>query len=283
MTWHAETPVLERYVAGTLDDARRWSLEEHLGACDACRTTLASLPTREPSLDARLERIWLDVEVERDSTMARSWPERACTALGIPDHTARLLAATPSLTGAWLLGVACALAAVVAVSRLAYGAGANSAYPIVFAALAPLLPLAGVAAAFGPSVDPTHAIGLASPMRSGTLLLTRAVAVVVTTIPLAVLAGLATPAPRWAAVVWLLPGLALSATALAMTTRMSPSVACGSLMALWIVGVAVATLTMTRPQALFGPPMQVTALVVVVIAGAIMLRDLDRLDQAVGA
>ena len=47
-----------------------------------------------------------------------------------------------------------------------------------FLALAPLLPLAGVAAAFGAALDPTYEIGLAAPLSAVRLLLLRTVAVV---------------------------------------------------------------------------------------------------------
>jgi ABC-2 type transport system ATP-binding protein len=67
-----------------------------------------------------------------------------------------------------------------------------------FLIVAPMLPLAGVAVAFGPGVDPTYEIGLASPMRSLRLLLVRAAAVLATTAPLAAAAGLLLPVVDWA-------------------------------------------------------------------------------------
>ena len=73
-----------------------------------------------------------------------------------------------------------------------------------FLVLAPLLPLAGVAAAYGRDVDPTYEIGLAAPMRSFGLLLVRALAVLATTSVMAAVAGArARRACSWSAAAWL--------------------------------------------------------------------------------
>ena len=55
---------------------------------------------------------------------------------------------------------------------------------VFFLALAPLIPVAGIAAAFGPGVDPTFEIGLAAPLRSSKLLLIRCTAVLVASLVL---------------------------------------------------------------------------------------------------
>ena len=92
-----------------------------------------------------------------------------------------------------------------------------------FLVLAPMLPLAGVAAAYGQGVDPTYEVGLAAPMRSFGLLLIRAVAVLVTTTVIAGLAALALPGLQWTAAAWLLPSLGLTLASLALATRMPGS------------------------------------------------------------
>lgn len=125
--------------------------------------------------------------------------ERTLVRLGIADHVARLLAATPSLRLSWFAALAVALG--FAVSAAYTGA------VVVFLVVAPLVPLAGVAAAYGPGVDPTYEIGLASPMRSYRLLLIRALAVLTASMGLAGAAALALPTLNWSTAAWLLPSL----------------------------------------------------------------------------
>ena len=130
--------------------------------------------------------------------------------LGVPEHLARLLGATPALRASWLLGCALVLAfAAWAATRRADGL-------VVFLMLAPLLPVAGVAAAFGPDVDPSYEIGLAAPMRSFGLLLLRALAVLVTTTVMAGIAALALPGLQPSAAAWLLPSLGLTLASIAL-------------------------------------------------------------------
>jgi hypothetical protein len=93
--------------------------------------------------------------------------ERLLVRLGVADHTARLLAATPALRGSWLLAVAVTLAFAVLAAWARPGPDAI----LAFLCVAPLLPLAGIAVAYGPGIDPTYEIGLAAPLRSFRLLL----------------------------------------------------------------------------------------------------------------
>ena len=79
--------------------------------------------------------------------------------IGVADHTARLLAATPVLRRSWLAAVALVLLMAV----VATDAG-RAASPTLFLALAPLLPLAGVALSYGPVLDPTYEMAVVSPL-----------------------------------------------------------------------------------------------------------------------
>jgi hypothetical protein len=58
---------------------------------------------------------------------------------------------------------------VFAVLAAQVGSGPDAS--LAFLTVAPLLPLAGIAMAYGPGIDPTYEIGLAAPMRSLRLLL----------------------------------------------------------------------------------------------------------------
>lgn len=228
MTWHADDRLLGRYVAAQLDAVASASVETHLVACPHCRAGLADLavPTAQP----RLDRVWDDL-VDRLDVPAPSPVERALHRLGVREHTARLLAATPALHLSWLSAVAGLLAFAVAAAHL------SPRGLFVFLAVAPLLPLAGVATAYGPGVDPTYEVGLAAPMRSVHLLLLRASAVLVTSSALAGLAALALPAVGWTAAAWLLPALALTLVTLALGGVVNPVWTCGCLGVGWSAAV----------------------------------------------
>ena len=96
-TWHADDDLLAGYAGGTIDDARAYSLEAHLLACDPCRVALAARADT-----AALERMWTEVSEVLDAPTP-GVVERALRGLGVPGHVARLLAATPSLRASWLL------------------------------------------------------------------------------------------------------------------------------------------------------------------------------------
>jgi hypothetical protein len=124
-----------------------------------------------------------------------------------------LWALGPAVRGAWLPAVL--LVAVGAVA-LAHGAGFADARPWLLA-LAPVVPVAGVALSYGPHADPMHEITAATPSAGLRLVLMRTAAVLAVSLPLLTLAGALLPstdAPNAAA--WLLPGLALTLASLAL-------------------------------------------------------------------
>ena len=181
MSWHAEPQLLEAYARGKIDPARAFSIEAHVLECGECRMRAAALVD-----DARLARVWAAVEARVDRPR-RTPVESLLVRAGVRGHVARLLAATPSLTLSWLTAVSLCLLFAVAAAHV----GPRGL--VVFLALAPLLPLAGVAVAYGPGVDPTYELSVASPMRGFRLLLLRAGAVLTTTIVLVGVAALALP------------------------------------------------------------------------------------------
>ncbi len=170
--WHADGELLAAYAAGRLDVAGTWSVEAHVTSCAGCRELAGALAEPE-----RLRRGRAAVIAAVDVPHA-GVAERLLVRLGVPDYTARLLAATPALRGSWLLAVATTLAFAVLAARLGSGRDAS----LAFLTVAPLLPLAGIAVAYGPGIDPTYEIGLAAPMRSFKLLLLAWVAAVLVTV-----------------------------------------------------------------------------------------------------
>jgi hypothetical protein len=221
--WHVPGHLAERYAAGTLDAVQVMSVEAHLAGCERCR---AAVPADEPWLAASWDRI-LD-EVDRPRTRAA---ERVLRLAGVPEHLARFLVATPGLTRAWLVSVAFVLAFAVAVANLM---PAHMEALLAFLAIAPVLPLAGIAAAYGPHVDPVYELQAATPMAGSRTLLLRSVAVLV---PAVVMTGLATPflpGPPGLSTAWVLPSLVLTLVALALSSHVPVRVAASLLASCWL-------------------------------------------------
>jgi hypothetical protein len=227
MTWHVGGETLDAYARGALDGFAAMSVEAHLPSCTDCRARL-------PVDRARMDRLWDGIR----TTAAASRPgvvERVLTWLRVPQHVARLLSATPSLSASWLLAVVVALAFAVAAART--GGGGQT----LFIAVAPLVPLLGVAAAYGPGIDPAYEVGLVAPMSAMRLLFVRAAAVLAVSIVVLGAVSLFLPG-EMGAVLWLVPALALAAAGLALGMVASPLRAAAGLSVLWIVTSVTAAL-----------------------------------------
>ena len=111
--------------------------------------------------------------------------------------------------------------------------------PWLLLVVAPLLPVAGVATAYGPALDPTYEIGVAAPMSGLRLILLRTLAVIATTIPLLAVAALVAPGGGWAVFGWLLPLFALVAITLALATAIPPERGGPVVGAGWLVALVV--------------------------------------------
>ncbi len=161
MTWHVDTAVLRAYSDGTIDLPQRFSLEAHLLSCSDCRTTVVGFTDRAArQLNLGCDRCRGSGPRNR---WARTWP-RSLGRRGPqrwPDRGQHLpcVAPRPSSASAVL-----PLAVVVANS-------AANGYVFFSLAVAPLLSLAGIAAAYGPGFNPTYEVGVAAPLRGFKLLL----------------------------------------------------------------------------------------------------------------
>jgi len=80
-------------------------------------------------------------------------------------------------------------------------------------------------------------------------------------------------------VAWLLPGLALAATTLALSTWTEPWTSVGLVVGAWLGGVALSGRLGGDWLAPFGPPTQVAAVVVLALAGALAIVRSPRLDH----
>lgn len=268
MSWHAHEETIDAYVSGRIDEASAISLETHLLACTSCRGAIST----RVDVDRR-ERIWNGLRAMIDRPRLRL-VERALIRLGVPAHTARLLVATPSLRTSWLLGVAATLVFAVVASRGIAGA------PLPFLLLAPLVPLMGVATAFGQSVDPAWEIGLASPTGGFRLMLIRATGVLVTSAGLAGLATLALPELGWGAAAWLLPSLALTVLTLVLSSTAASVTTAASIVGVgWLTGVTVVERLSSEPLAAFGPTAQVAFAVLAAASTAVLAGRHDAFER----
>lgn len=284
MSWHADTELLDGYASGRLSHATAWSLEAHVTDCASCRSRLDRLPTgagaAEGLDDLRLEAVWARVDAGVRAA-GRPLGERLLERLGVPETDARLLAATPSLTVPWLAGILLVLAASVAASWL-LGTGFGH-WPVAFLLVAPLVPVAGVAVAFGPRVDATYELGVVAPMRTSRLLLLRAVVVLACSLLLAALAALALPVLGWWTVAWILPSLTLTTGVLAASTRWHP-LGVGVLVAVgWIALVVTLEVRLATPLVAFGSAVQLLMAVALTGSLVVFARRRDRLDPMVGS
>jgi hypothetical protein len=209
MTWHVPEDDLRAYSVGELAPPRLWSADAHLMACGQCRSSLG-VHADPAELEVGWARLDAELDVPRPGLV-----ESLLVRAGMPDHTARLLVATPVLRRSWLLSV-------VLVLVLGAIAGRTTPTPLLLLMTAPLLPLAGVAVSFGSGLDPTYEMAVVAPMHTFRLLMVRTVAVLATTVPVALAASLAVPSFGAVTVGWLLPALALTSLGLALMPWLGP-------------------------------------------------------------
>ncbi|MCC9158106.1 zf-HC2 domain-containing protein [Streptomyces parvulus] len=229
--WHVAEGDLRDYARGELAVPLLWSADAHLTGCAHCRGVLAEL-SDPAALDAGWERLDAELDAPRPG-----WFEGLLVRCGVGDGTARLLAATPVLRRSWFGAVA---AVLVTTFLVAFSAGAVER-PALFLALAPLLPLAGVAVAYGPVMDPTYEMAVVAPLHGFRLLMIRTVAVLVVALGVNGLASLAMPGYGLTALAWLLPGLALTTAGLALTPRLGPVGGPVAVGAVWVALLVLAS------------------------------------------
>lgn len=225
-TWHLDNDLAERYATHQTGRVLASSIEQHLMECDACRGLL--VPYAEPQ---RTDRVWAGVLDRVQEPPVRPL-ERLLRTVGMNESTARLLTLTPSLRGSWLTGV-------VLVLVMAELSANNSPGGIaLFMALAPVLPMISVAAAFGGEMDPMRGMVGAAPYPVLRLLLVRTAAVVASTLVLAAGLTFLLPGSALLAMGWLLPSLALTGVVLLLTPRAPALPVAGALAVGWTTLVA---------------------------------------------
>ena len=272
-TWHADQELLAGYVAGTLSRSRAASLESHLTSCASCRASMVPLASPD-----RLARNLVAV-IESVDQPRKHRLESALVRVGVPEHVARVLVVSPSERGPWVVGVVVAL--LVAVAAEAFSGSGGALFVLLVAA--PLLPLAGVAAAATFRDDPAREILAAVSTPGFSVFLMRALAVVAPTIVVALGAAMLFPELGWEAVLWLLPSFGLMATTLALGSWLPIRVVAWTLGAVWVFAAAIAAQGTSAADwvgsyAAFRPAGQVVLLVVTLIAGVVVAVRRDSFD-----
>ncbi|HUR77561.1 MAG TPA: hypothetical protein VMZ22_06425 [Acidimicrobiales bacterium] len=234
MNWHLDIASIESYRDDTLSPALSASLEAHVVACAQCRSALTA------HIDAaRATKNWASI-ADRIDTPYSPLLETVLRRLGVRQHTARLIALTPAFRLAWL-GALALVSGLALLAAADYSSGGGGRGIFTFLVLAPLVPVAGVSAAFGRFTDPAHELTVAAPISALEILLVRALAVLATSLPVTALASFALPGDGWTSAAWLLPAIALTTATLALARWIRIHVAAGALGGAWLIAAVVAT------------------------------------------
>jgi hypothetical protein len=268
--WHADPPLLTAYVAGDLSAIEGASVEQHLAHCPSCRQAITGL------VDARLlARGWAGVRATVEAPPL-PLPIRLARRVGVSEPTAVLLAATTSLRTAWLVSAFLALAFATFATA---ASGKEMLAP--FLLVAPLVPVVGVAAAYGPQNDPLEALVVTAPYGRTRLILVRTLAVLVSVLPLTAVLGLLLPGPEWLAAAWLGPALALVPILLALSSFVGPRTGVALVVLAWS-GVVVFSLR-SFPATWPVEASQQLAYLFLAAVAAVVLLVRSRRDQRIGA
>ncbi|WP_317443375.1 zf-HC2 domain-containing protein [Streptomyces collinus] len=227
--WHACDDLVARYADGSLPEPDAWSLEKHLEGCAECAVRV-SRAVRGTAPGALLAEV-------REAVLEAAPPARPLAPAPVPGppRAARLLwAAGPAVRGAWLPAV---LLVALGAMALEFGGGFHGTRALLLA-IAPVVPVAGVALSYGPHADPLYEVVAATPAGGLRLALTRTAVVLAVCLPLLTLTGLLLPASGApAAAAWLLPGLALSLATLALASFTGCRSAAGATAGGWLCAV----------------------------------------------
>jgi hypothetical protein len=238
--WHVDAESLQSWVDGDAGSLVSVSVEQHLLKCAHCRDLVAGLvpeSTRPPWDD-----VLAAIEVPRPVLAQRMFVR-----LGLSESDSMVASSAPTLRVAWLLATMGILLFVVIAAALADDGGLG-----LFLIVAPLIPVTGVAAAYGPSSDPSFETVVVAPFAMVRLILLRTLFVLVTSVPLVVIAGLLLPTSPLIAVAWLLPAAGFIAVVLTASNWVDPTHAAAAVGAGWVAVVVWAVRT-DDPLAVFAP------------------------------
>ncbi|MFE4056428.1 zf-HC2 domain-containing protein [Streptomyces sp. NPDC059096] len=256
---HASPRLIHQYARGDILTATDevWALESHLEGCGNCRERLAAAVAAEtPELTSLLGavRSGLDPLLDEVAPMPyRRWWTRLSVWL------------TPVLAP-WLVMPLCLTLIALLLEAAAPDFGEVS--PMLL--LAPVLPLAGVAASWSRWLDPAHELTAATPRAGLHLLLRRTTCVLALLIPVLLVGGWAAGV---AAAQWLLPALAFAAAALALGSAIGVNRAVVAMGTVWGAAIlAPALITSRMPFVLQPERLGLWGLLLVLGVGVVIAR-----------
>ena len=264
--WHLDDDALRRY-AGRADSlAEGASAEQHLLACEPCRTRVTAA-AGVIDFAAVWDRTRDAVEVPRPSVF-----ERLLRGAGLPAPEARLVAVASAFRGVWLAGVAAVLAFAALAAAFGHARGVW-----LFLAVAPVVPCLVVAAGYDPWLDPALEPELVTPYPVLRLVLLRTIAVLALALPAVLLFGLVVPGET--AFAWLLPAVGFAAVVLAASTWVSPLRAAVAVSTVWFAVVWLLAARSGSPESVLQARAQAGFLALAAASLGIFLLRRRRLRQ----
>ncbi|QLH25370.1 zf-HC2 domain-containing protein [Streptomyces sp. Rer75] len=234
-----------------------WTVEAHLEQCGICQAEVAEVVrVHSPATMAVVDGVRERLAASLPTTRPRRWS-------GLRSGLARW---APPVLGPWVMGTVLVTLLALILSSAAYGGS------LVLLLLAPLMPLLGVAASWGPHSDPSHELAAATPRTGLSLVLRRTVAVLAVVIPALLIAGWACGT---APALILLPALALTSGSLALGSVVGMQRAATGLSAAWAAFVTVPALNEGALPPYLGQSTAPgwTALAIVLSAAVVLRRD----------
>lgn len=235
--------------------------------------TSSPTPSPWPVDQARIDANWRAITIELDAPIPGRM-ERLLRAAGLPARVTRLVVATPALRRAWYL--ATGLAILISLGAATGSRPREDLFTLLL--VAPLVPVLGVALAYGTEADPAHEMAMATPMRGLRLVLTRAAAVLAFSTFWLLIAAVLAPGRQAMAFAWLLPALGLTSATIALMTFLTPRRAAMVAAGVWVVGVSIAQGAATDPLAPFGPAGQLVMVLIGLASLAIAVARRQRFD-----
>lgn len=197
--------------------------------------------------------------------------ERILVVVGLPAYVAGIISATPSLRLPWI-------GAAATVSLFAgLGSAGDPDSLLLLLLSAPIVPVAGVAAAYGPWADPMFESTQSMPISGFHVLLARTIAVIATAIVVLGVAALIVPSAVVSSWAWVLPALALSLSSLVLSTFISLPGAAAVVGAAWFIAIAVAAAS-GDPYAMFRGSGQMAFMALAVVASIVVARHRARFE-----
>ena len=261
----------QRYVAGQVSAAESVQVEQAMDRSVQWRALVGSHVPAE-RLELNLSAVAAELDAPR-----RGLVERLMVRLGLDEHVARLMAATPVLRRSWYLA-----SILVLFFGLAGASSDNTGSVGLFLAVAPVVPVLGVALAYGPGVDPAHDMTVATPVSGFRLLLLRSVAVLATSVVFGGVAAAILAADHGLrALAWMLPALMLTTATLALSTVVPTRLAAGVTTGVWLVVVIIVGQA-TTDLTLFGGWSQPAYLGIAALAGALVVMRRESFEVGEG-